>query len=66
MLSFPCQELRQCDSLPDITAGATAPAQERHRALMPVAGIAATAGAVGQPVMGAVNEVPALLWTSCR
>ncbi|MFR9796732.1 hypothetical protein ACL02U_12625 [Streptomyces sp. MS06] len=49
------------DSLPDITADATAPTQERHRALMAVAGIAATVGAVGQPVAEAVNRVLALV-----
>ena len=48
------------DCLPDIT---TAPGTQpqRHRALMAVAGIAATVGAVGQPVVEAVNSVLALL-----
>jgi hypothetical protein len=49
------------DSLPDITAGRAVPAQERHRALMAVAGIAATVGAVGQPVISAVNKLLELL-----
>lgn len=49
------------DSLPDITADAAAPAQERHRALMAVAGIAATVGAVGRPVIEAVNKILELL-----
>lgn len=49
------------DSLPDITADSTAPAEERHRALMAVAGIAATVGAVGQPVVVAVNKILELL-----
>ncbi|MGW5443745.1 hypothetical protein [Streptomyces asiaticus] len=49
------------DSVSDIAAGATTPAQERHRALMAVAGIAATVGAVGQPVIDAVNKILELL-----
>jgi hypothetical protein len=49
------------DSLPDIAVDSTAPAQERHRALMAVASIAATVGAVGQPVIEAVNKILALL-----
>jgi hypothetical protein len=49
------------DSLPDITADASAPAQDRHRALMAVAGIATTVGALGQPIIAAVNKVLALL-----
>ncbi|MEU1177373.1 hypothetical protein ABZ464_06940 [Streptomyces sp. NPDC005820] len=49
------------ESLPALTADATAPAQERHRALLAVAGIAATIGAVGQPVLEAVNRVLELL-----
>ncbi|MEE4595516.1 DUF6232 family protein [Streptomyces sp. DSM 41524] len=40
---------------------ATTPAQERHRALMAVAGIAATVGTVGQPVIDAVNKILELL-----
>jgi len=31
--------------------------QERHRALMAVAGIAATVGTLGQPVLEAVNRI---------
>lgn len=49
------------DSLPDITADADTPSQERHRALMAVAGIAATVGTVGQPVLEAVNRILGLL-----
>ncbi|MFF4489645.1 hypothetical protein ACFY0F_24630 [Streptomyces sp. NPDC001544] len=49
------------DSLPDITADPDAAPQERHRALMAVAGIAATVGAVGQPVVEAVNKILGLL-----
>ncbi len=49
------------DSLPDITADAAVPPQQRHRALLAVAGIAATVGAVGQPVVEAVNRILALL-----
>ncbi|MET8944599.1 hypothetical protein ABZX30_13700 [Streptomyces sp. NPDC004542] len=49
------------DSLPAITADPAAPAQRRHAALMAVAGIAATVGAVGQPVVEAVNKVLGLL-----
>ncbi|EFF92453.1 MULTISPECIES: hypothetical protein [unclassified Streptomyces] len=49
------------DTLPDITADPAAPPQERHRALMAVAGIAATVGAVGQPVIEAVNRILELL-----
>ncbi|MEE1802909.1 hypothetical protein PUR57_30240 [Streptomyces sp. JV176] len=50
------------DSLPDISAAAAdAPPQDRHRALMAVAGIAATVGVVGQPVLDAVNKILELL-----
>ncbi|WP_037908324.1 hypothetical protein [Actinacidiphila yeochonensis] len=49
------------EALPVITADATVPAQERHRALMAVAGIAATVGAVGLPVVDAVNRILELL-----
>ncbi|MGW2705114.1 hypothetical protein [Streptomyces sp. NPDC001340] len=45
------------ESLPAISADTAVPAQERHRALMAVAGIAATVGAVGQPVAEAVRMV---------
>ncbi|MBO8190343.1 hypothetical protein ITI46_01225 [Streptomyces oryzae] len=48
------------DSLPVITSQASAP-QERHRALIAVATIAATVGALGQPVVEAVNRVLGLL-----
>ncbi|MFI6702494.1 hypothetical protein ACIBJC_26660 [Streptomyces sp. NPDC050509] len=49
------------DSLPDISTAADAPPQDRHRALMAVAGIAATVGVVGQPVLDAVNKILELL-----
>ncbi|MFJ8537397.1 hypothetical protein [Streptomyces sp. NPDC093591] len=49
------------DSLPVISADTEAAPQERHRALMAIAGIAATVGAVGQPVLEAVNRVLGLL-----
>ncbi|MEU9565580.1 hypothetical protein AB0D16_26740 [Streptomyces sp. NPDC048161] len=49
------------ESLGDIGADDTAPPQDRHRALMAVAGIAATVGAVGQPVLDAVNKILELL-----
>ncbi|MFC8871125.1 hypothetical protein ACFUAC_26295 [Streptomyces sp. NPDC057148] len=49
------------DCLPDIAAPTGVEPQQRHRALMAVAGIAATVGAVGQPVVEAVNSVLALL-----
>ncbi|WP_327354402.1 hypothetical protein [Streptomyces sp. NBC_01304] len=49
------------DSLPAITADGSAQPQQRHGALMAVAGIAATVGAVGQPVLEAVNRVLELL-----
>jgi hypothetical protein len=45
------------DSLPSITTDAPVPQQERHRALMAVAGIAATVGTVGRPVLEAVNKI---------
>ncbi|MEU0334030.1 hypothetical protein [Streptomyces sp. NPDC006193] len=49
------------ESLPALTADAAVPAQERHRALMAIAGIAATVGAVGQPVAQAVQAITGLL-----
>lgn len=49
------------DSLPVLSADADAAPQDRHRALMAIAGIAATVGAVGQPVLEAVNRVLGLL-----
>ncbi|MEV5988513.1 hypothetical protein AB0L85_26475 [Streptomyces sp. NPDC052051] len=48
------------DSLPALSSQASPP-QERHRALIAVATIAATAGALGQPVLEAVNRVAELL-----
>ncbi|MFE2033713.1 hypothetical protein ACFXBB_10710 [Streptomyces scopuliridis] len=49
------------DSLGDISADGGAPPQDRHRALMAIAGIAATVGVVGQPVLDAVNKILELL-----
>ncbi|MFJ6566048.1 hypothetical protein ACIQNU_01385 [Streptomyces sp. NPDC091292] len=48
------------DSLPVIASGATPP-QDRHRALIAMATIAATVGALGQPVAEAVNKVLGLM-----
>ncbi|GAA0391378.1 hypothetical protein [Streptomyces luteireticuli] len=45
------------DTLPDLTAQPP----ERHRALLAIAGIAATAGTIGQPVLEAVNRILELL-----
>ncbi|MFF2958154.1 hypothetical protein ACFVT1_04360 [Streptomyces sp. NPDC057963] len=47
-------------SLPAITPHTNAP-QERHRALIAVATIAATVGALGQPVADAVDKILGLL-----
>ncbi|MGA5036292.1 hypothetical protein ACPCA8_04430 [Streptomyces capoamus] len=49
------------ESLPALSTDAAVPAQERHRALMAIAGIAATVGAVGRPVAEAVQAVVGLL-----
>jgi hypothetical protein len=49
------------DSLPALRAEANVPQQERHRALYAVAGIAATFGALGVPIVEAVNKVLGLL-----
>ncbi|WP_405948775.1 hypothetical protein OG588_21875 [Streptomyces prunicolor] len=49
------------DSLPALTTDPGAAPQDRHRALMAVAGIAATVGAVGQPALEAVNRILSLL-----
>ncbi|MEU1805757.1 hypothetical protein [Streptomyces sp. NPDC019937] len=49
------------DSLPALRADADVPPQERHRALLAVAGIAATVGALGVPIVEAVNKVLELL-----
>ncbi|KNB51763.1 hypothetical protein [Streptomyces caatingaensis] len=49
------------DTLPDVTDPAPARPQDRHRALLAVAGIAATVGTVGQPLLDAVNRVLELL-----
>ncbi|GAA2931272.1 hypothetical protein GCM10020221_28830 [Streptomyces thioluteus] len=45
------------DTLPDLTAQPP----ERHRALLAIAGIAATAGTIGRPVLEAVNRILELL-----
>ncbi|MEW2273512.1 hypothetical protein GTY41_26345 [Streptomyces sp. SID685] len=45
------------ESVPAATADAAVPAPERHRALMAIAGIAATVGTVGQPVAEAVRAI---------
>ncbi|KOV70744.1 hypothetical protein [Streptomyces sp. MMG1121] len=45
------------ESLPAVSPDAAVPAQERHRALMAIAGIASTVGAVGQPVAEAVRAI---------
>ncbi|GLV83034.1 hypothetical protein Slala03_27230 [Streptomyces lavendulae subsp. lavendulae] len=59
----PAESARYIDSaLPAITADPAAVApEERHRALLAVAGIAATVGAVGVPVVEAVRALLALL-----
>ncbi|MFF2806605.1 hypothetical protein ACFVT2_05375 [Streptomyces sp. NPDC058000] len=49
------------DSLPALRAEADVPQQERHRALYAVAGIAATVGSLGVPIVEAVNKVLGLL-----
>ncbi|WP_217205829.1 hypothetical protein [Streptomyces sp. AC550_RSS872] len=49
------------DAVPAISPDTEAQPQDRHRALMAIAGIAATVGAVGQPVLEAVNRVLGLL-----
>lgn len=48
------------ESLPVLSADA-APPEERHRALMAVAAIAAAVGAVGQPVAEAANRILQML-----
>ncbi|ROQ68132.1 hypothetical protein EDD93_2588 [Streptomyces sp. 840.1] len=48
------------DNLPALTGQADAP-EERHRALLAVAGIAATVSTVGEPVVEAVRKVLGLL-----
>ncbi|MBL1102837.1 hypothetical protein [Streptomyces coffeae] len=49
------------DSLPALRAEADVPPQERHRALLAVAGIAATIGALGVPIIDAINKVLELM-----
>ncbi|RKN37477.1 hypothetical protein [Streptomyces hoynatensis] len=49
------------DSLPALRAEADVPPRERHRALLAVAGIASTIGALGAPIVEAVNKVLSLL-----
>lgn len=48
-------------SLPAITAEGDTTPEQRHGALMTVAGIAATVGAIGQPVLDAVRALLELL-----
>lgn len=45
------------DSLPSIEGDGSVQPQERHRALMAVAGIAAAIGTLGRPVLEAVNRI---------
>lgn len=49
------------DSLADISADEGVPSQDRHRALMTIAGIAGMVGAVGQPVADAIKQILELL-----
>ncbi|MDQ0950628.1 hypothetical protein QFZ24_004551 [Streptomyces phaeochromogenes] len=49
------------DSLASISPEGDTDSQRQHQALMAVAGIAATVGAIGQPVLDAVTKVLALL-----
>jgi hypothetical protein len=49
------------DSLPSLTADPSVEPQERHRALMSLAGVAGMVGAIGQPVGEAVTRVTELL-----
>ncbi|GHA94976.1 MULTISPECIES: hypothetical protein [Streptomyces] len=49
------------DSVSAIDGDAGAPPEDRHRALLAVAGIAATVGTVGEPVLEAVNRILELL-----
>lgn len=49
------------DSLPALSAEADVQPQERHRALLAVAGIAATVGELGVPVVEVVNKVLELM-----
>ncbi|MFE7565511.1 hypothetical protein ACFU76_00875 [Streptomyces sp. NPDC057539] len=49
------------DALPALRAEADVQPPERHRALLAVAGIAATIGALGVPVVEAVNKVLELM-----
>ncbi|PZT77379.1 MULTISPECIES: hypothetical protein [unclassified Streptomyces] len=45
------------DVLPSIGTDGDIQPQERYRALMMISGIATTVGAIGQPVLDAVNKV---------
>lgn len=49
------------DSLPALRAEADVQPQERHRALLAVAGIAATIGALGVPIVEAIGKVLELM-----
>ena len=59
-VSAPSAELIT-ESLPALDARAAVPAQERRRALMAVASVAGTLGAVGQPVADAVQAIIGML-----
>lgn len=48
-------------SLSDVNTDVTTSPQDRHRALMAIAGIATMVGTVGQPVVDAVNTLVGLL-----
>lgn len=49
------------DTLPALRADADVQPAERHRALLAVAGVAATTGALGVPIVEAVNKVLELM-----
>ncbi|MFG2140392.1 hypothetical protein [Streptomyces sp. NPDC048650] len=48
-------------ALPALRAESDVPPQERHRALLAVAGIAATIGTLGTPIIEATNKVLELM-----
>ncbi|MEV3873211.1 hypothetical protein [Streptomyces sp. NPDC049906] len=49
------------ESVPVLTGGPEVQPEERHRALMAITGVAATAGALGQPVVELVQQIIGLL-----
>ncbi|KIZ13676.1 hypothetical protein [Streptomyces natalensis] len=49
------------DALPALRAESNVQPQERHRALLSVAGIAATVGALGVPTVEAINKILELI-----